>query len=113
MTLFPDWTAEDVAAAVEECWDLSGALPVPKFEPSCFACGITGVHARLWRFHERNSPTPGRFRYRCSVSVKCVGCGLVSTFGVVLTDEQFRRFVPRGRDRTVQWRDAKRLLDVG
>jgi hypothetical protein len=113
MTLFPDWTAEDVADAVAECWDLDGALPVPKFTPTCYACGITGVHARVWRFHERNAPRPGRFKYRCSVSVKCVGCGLVSTFGVPLSDADYRRFTGGKRDRTVHWRDAKRLLDVG
>ena len=69
-------------------WDLSSDLiPLPKRKMRCPICGCDVIWFKSVSVVRR--PTG----YRADVSVKCNDCGLVQTFGVHITDEEYRRFI--------------------
>ena len=80
---------EDVLARVREKWDLSGPLPLPKWDITCPMCqakmseGL--IQGRMWNLHERN--TGGTVSGRCDVGFKCRVCSFVMTFGVLIPKE--------------------------
>lgn len=113
MSLFPPGDREEIWARINLAWDFTGPLPVPRFAPTCPSCGAVEMHARLWRFHERNPAEAGRFAHRASISLKCATCGLIHTYGLALPENVFYTLTQGARERTVHWREAQRILDEG
>ncbi len=117
MDLFPELSAEEIEESVSIMWALSGRLPMPRFKRKCPICRGLRMQARLWRFFPRKAKERGRMSHRCDVGVKCTWCGLVLTFGVALTEDQYWRFIRGvpGRDSggrvTIHWRQALRLIE--
>lgn len=104
--MFPELSPEEVLAAVQARWDLSGPVPVPIGDwLACPVCRAVDPQVRHFRFHRRESAIP----WRCDVSVKCTSCSAVWTHGVAVTEEMYtRRDTPAGRD--IPWREARDLL---
>jgi len=79
---------EVVHENVAKAWYLGERFPVPKFNPKCPACDSRAALIRMYRFFMRGGPatTP----YRCDVYMKCLDCGVIWTYGVVISKEMFK-----------------------
>lgn len=90
---------------VERRWDLSGPVPVPRWDVECPSCRGTEVALRQCSFHYRHK-TGSKSPWRCDVSFKCLECSLTFTFGVPVPQGMYEA-VPR----TLGWREVKELLE--
>ena len=79
---------EVVHENVARAWYLGERFPVPKFDPKCPACDSMKALIRMYRFFMRGgqATTP----YRCDVYMKCMDCGAVWTYGIVISKEMFK-----------------------
>jgi len=73
-----------------------GALPVLRDDASltCF-CGGTEWQTRYWllfTYEGQPEKWSHRHNHRCDVSLKCMNCGLVGVWGVVVSDEHWRKY---------------------
>ena len=86
--LFPD-DLPPGADRARGVWDLDHLLPVPARRLSCPVCA-GALAVKDWKFHNRKrvgSASP----WRCDVRLKCMTCGYVPTFGVLVTQEMYQR----------------------
>lgn len=57
--------------------------------------------------------TKSKHPWRCDVWLKCIWCGWVADFGVMITKEQYNLGAQElGDNKKRMWRDAKRLLEA-
>lgn len=98
-----------------EHWDLTGLVPVPRFNVSCPCCGASrssrAIQARTWQFHEAPS-LESAYRHRCAISFKCRHCSHVFHFGVVVPDAMAKAAEHHDR-KYLTWRQAAQLLRTG
>lgn len=100
--LAPAHSAEEVARRVGEAWDLSGAVPMPRFVVECPVCRSEEVQLRQVSFGRRkSSPISGR----SDVSFKCCACSATWTHGVPVPDAFWRSGVERFGGNTAYWRE--------
>jgi hypothetical protein len=85
MNLFPQFDAQTVQMRVEQYWDLSDKVPIPKFQPTCAACGSDEILLKSWSFHKRKSQNP----FRCDARFKCTVCSYVWFHGVAVPREMY------------------------
>lgn len=92
-------------------WDLSNLLPIPRKPFACPICG-GALAVKDWKFHNRKavgSASP----WRCDVRLKCMDCGFVPTFGVLVSQEMYERArqVFAGKFGTwIHWRVGRRAM---
>ena len=110
--MFPDAyqvDKEEVFRRVKERWDLTGPLPVPKWDVTCPIClakmSEKGLQGRIWNFHMRGPDS--RFPHRCDVSFKCRHCSFVMTFGVVVPEAMHNKARTKSG---YSWREAHIVL---
>jgi hypothetical protein len=87
MNLFPQFDAQTVQMRVEQYWDLSDKVPIPKFQPTCAVCGSDEILLKSWSFHQRK--TGSHNPYRCDVRFKCTVCSYVWFHGVAVPREMY------------------------
>jgi len=91
-------------------WDWSKALPTWTGTPACSWCGGTNHLVRWWHFFDRARNDPNGEHhlapYRCDVSVKCLGCGLVIIFGLVVPVDWWNTHAHHGMH--ITWQEARR-----
>lgn len=79
-------------------WDLSGFIPIPAFEMTCKTCGAkNSLILRRMRVHDAPwSPSKYRMNFygKCGDTDQEEGCGVLSMFGIIITEEIFNRFDP-------------------
>lgn len=100
--LFPDAHASGVEERVAKVWDLSYPLPVPRIQPVCLCGGVLVL--KDWKFHERGK-TGSAHPWRCDVRLKCVGCSVVTIYGVVIP-----KGMKRPQDGWISWREGREIL---
>lgn len=77
----------DVLHDVNEFWDLTGPLPVPRDDKiRCPVCSGEPT-PRYWQPHE----VAKEHKWRIDVSFKCSACSLVWLHGVVVSQEYYDR----------------------
>ena len=112
-TLFPDAWEDGLTARAQQKWDLTFSLPMPRFRPTCHACGEFFLMIKDWKFHMRVGTGSGA-PWRCDVRMKCPGCAYVVNFGVVVPEDYYQRVsslhTPR-LGRYVPWREGKQILE--
>lgn len=109
---WPDLSADEVLAAVEQRWDLSGAVPVPRGEwLACPVCRAGQPQPRYWKWHMR--PSGATLVWRCDVAFKCTACSACWIHGVAVPRDYYERHVPKRNRRMhkVGWRKARRALE--
>ena len=87
-------------------WTFDRRVPTPAQgapELLCPMC-LSDLLVRSWRFFERGGdPT---LRYRCDVSTKCVGCGYIHIFGVIVPDDVWAGIPRQYRATTIRRKQA-------
>lgn len=107
---FPDFTTEQTKQRIDRKWDLTGPVPVPKFEPECPQCGQIGedlILMKSCKFFRKGvfgSDNP----FRCNVKFKCFVCSCAWMHGVVVPEEMAREFE---LNKIIHWRKMKRLMN--
>lgn len=98
---------------VSERWDLTGLLPIPKWNLKCDQCGKThedgAIQLRSWSF----AVVPwgkSKNTHRCDVSFKCRECSLIFYYGVVIPDSMAQKHYVKTYYR---WREGYELLYGG
>lgn len=92
-------------------WDLSGPLPIPRHALSCWACGGVLV-VKDWKLHQRKNVGSTR-PWRCDVRLKCMTCGLVPTFGVLVSEQMYRAGVSAFGRGCIHWRVGRKAMEEG
>jgi hypothetical protein len=112
-SLFPDAWSEGRDERLNQTWDLSYPLPVPRVPLACPTCGDYELMLKDWTFHmhvHSGSHQP----WRCDVRMKCPGCAVVLSFGTPVTEDYYQA-IPNLRTqrmgRYFSWRDGKQALD--
>ncbi|HET9499498.1 MAG TPA: hypothetical protein VFO98_04495 [Marmoricola sp.] len=95
---------------VRTAWEVSGLLPTPRRALGCPFCdGVLAV--KDWKFHRRTrvgSSSP----WRCDVRMKCMTCGFVPTFGVLVTREVYQRATRQlGAGHWIHWRAGREAME--
>jgi hypothetical protein len=85
---FPDFTEKDVQKQISRMWDMSGPVPVPKFNPDCPYCAHDEVLLKHARFHLRNNKR-SQNPHRCDIGMKCTACSAVWQHGLVIPEDMF------------------------
>lgn len=98
---FPEFTAESVLQVVSRMWDLSGRVPLPKFELNCPICSCDKILLKHWVYFIRKNAHSSN-PHRCDVYMKCTDCSVVWQHGLVVPEEMH----PGGR-KVILWRDIK------
>lgn len=94
-------------------WDTSGLLPIPRRPFGCPMCA-GDMALKDWKFHKRKG-TGSANPCRCDVRLKCMCCGYVATFGVLVSQDMFARAKQRfaGKFHTwIHWRDGRSAMEV-
>lgn len=107
--------AKIVFENVEQFWDLSWIVPVPRSLNAvvCPGCRSKSPLIRKWQFHEKPGNT---IRHRCDVSWKCRICSLAFVHGVVIHEAMWVHAmrapwgVPRPNGKLVTPQDVKKIL---
>lgn len=102
---FPKFTTESVLDVVAKMWDLSGSVPLPKFQPHCAVCGHDQILCKHWKYFIHKSGGSSH-PYRCDIWLKCTSCSYVWTHGIVVPEEMH----PKKRQ-VFYWRDVKDELE--
>ena len=105
--LFPEISRDTVLKRIEENWDFTYGIPLPKFDLICPICKSSEVMARAWKYHKRvgSKTSP----YRCDFSAKCTRCSFVMTWGVLLTLDQYEH--PNWTEKSMwTWRRVQKKL---
>ncbi|TYP92071.1 hypothetical protein LX73_2317 [Fodinibius salinus] len=104
MYKFPEFTPEEVQERINKMWDMSGPVPLPKFDLQCGFCGHEEVLIKHLRYHMRNKNRSSN-PHRCDVGMKCTLCSAVWQHGLVVPEEKHP-----GRDRIYGWRWIKEQM---
>lgn len=107
--LFPDAHQDGQEGRAASAWCLDYPLPVPaRHRPlRCPCCGIGDMVLKDWKFHERRR-TGSRSPHRCDVRLKCMTCGHVPIFGLVVPAAYYTAAPTKGT--WISWRDGKQIL---
>lgn len=106
--LFPTFSTQELLERVEEMWDFTYSLPLPKFDLTCSVCKSNEILLRQWNFHDRTKRTGSKHGFRCDVSFKCTRCSYVWVHGVAVPKDMFRK---HQNNRLVLWRKGKEVLE--
>lgn len=115
--VFPEQSADAIAAAVAAWWDTAGPLPLPRALPACPVCHAPYGFPRAWSVYRL--PTPGkvahahRHPWRCDVSMKCHTCSHVWAHGLAITEAQAAQYGANPRALAAvayTWRQARDRL---
>lgn len=94
MILEKPMTADEVLAATDVMWDLSGPFPMPRDDIRCPVCRCDALMIRNWKYHVR--PPHATLRWRCDVNLKCCACAAIWTHGVAVSQAYFDKAMRRG-----------------
>jgi hypothetical protein len=110
-TLYHDVSADEIMETVNQYWDFSYPLPLPRFTLACL-CGSNRWQARLWLFWDRTDggTQEHRVKWRCDTSLKCTFCGRVEIFGVPLTEDWVEYWGPQA-DIEINHRLGRKVLE--
>jgi hypothetical protein len=104
--LSPAFTSEEIEVRAGEHWDLTGPLPLPKFEVVCPVCRSNEVQLRLFaRTTQRKGGS--KHPYRVNVSFKCTLCSCVWWHGVWVPKAMWEPLA--GGE--IPWRQAVRMIE--
>lgn len=92
-------------------WDTSGLLPVPRRRLGCPFCG-GDLAVKDWKFHQRSN-VGSKSPWRCDVRLKCMTCGHVPMFGVLVSEDMFKKGVGRFGRSWIHWRTGQEALREG
>jgi hypothetical protein len=115
MRLFPDDHDGEALIRTQRVWDLSGPLPLPRYELRCPSCAIGHLAVKDWKFHSRSN-VGSKHPWRCDTRLKCMTCGCVHIFGVVVPEEMFtamsKRLVTKSTS-WIHWRAGRIIIEEG
>lgn len=88
-----------------EMWDMSGPVPLPKFDPECPICHSTQILLKEALFHTRAKVSSHKFR--CDIKFKCTTCSFVWKHGLVVPDEMAKQHT---MNRMIHFREIQKLF---
>jgi|AntRauTorcE11897_2_1112592.scaffolds.fasta_scaffold30407_3 hypothetical protein len=105
-SVFPEFTTEETMKRIRSMWDLSGPVPLPKFEIHCPVCDNNQILMRAALFHTRRKVSENPFR--CDVKFKCCTCSYVWSHGIVVPKEMATQ---HDLNRNIHFRELKRAIN--
>lgn len=104
--VFPEFTIEETMNRIHSKWEMSGPVPLPKFEVKCPVCSEKKPLLKGALFHTRRKVSSNPFR--CDVKFKCIECSFVWAHGLVVPREMA---VQHDFNRTIHFRELQRKIN--
>lgn len=105
-SVFPDFTTEETMERIHAMWNMSGPVPLPKFELHCPVCHSKEVLLKGALFHTRHKVSSNPFR--CDIKFKCIICSFTWQHGLVVPREMA---IQHDLNRTIHFRELKRAIN--